>query len=144
MEGKYQAPPDTASLTAHRVSMKRNENEAPIEDVRALAQERAEQTSIRAAAEEIGLGHSTVHNFLRGAEPHPRVRRKLLAWYAWGAAPDGGVKAAGEALDALTEGLPGEHRVRARAVLLDVVEQAHRAVRDHDVPGWIGALRESR
>lgn len=144
MEGKYQVPRGTAPLTADRGSMKRNENDPPIEDVRALAQDRAEQTSIRVAAEEIGLGHSTVHNFLRGAEPHPRVRRKLLTWYAWRAAPDGGVKAAGEALDALTEGLPEEHRARARAALVTVVEQAHRAVRGCDVPGWIGALRESR
>lgn len=52
-----------------------------IEAVRACARDRAERTSVRIVAGEIGLGHSTVHTFLHGASPHPRARRALVHWY---------------------------------------------------------------
>jgi hypothetical protein len=52
-----------------------------IDLVRALANRRANATSIRRLAAEVGLLHSTVDKFLRGAEPHFRLRAVWCAWY---------------------------------------------------------------
>jgi hypothetical protein len=52
-----------------------------MQQVRRAARERAEESSLRTAAPEIGIGHSTLHNFLNGANPHPRIRRILHNWY---------------------------------------------------------------
>lgn len=49
--------------------------------VRGLACERAAQSSLRILALEIGIGHSTLHNFLAGANSHPRIWRTLREWY---------------------------------------------------------------
>jgi hypothetical protein len=49
--------------------------------VREFARERAERSSLRILAPEMGLGHSTLHNFLSGADPHPRIWSKLREWY---------------------------------------------------------------
>jgi hypothetical protein len=59
-------------------------------DVREYARERAELSSLRKVAPEIGLGHSTLHNFLKGANPHPRVWRALRTWYAEASTRDAG------------------------------------------------------
>jgi hypothetical protein len=40
-----------------------------IEQVRAHAAQRVNKSSLRVLAPEIGLGHSTLHNFLDGAAP---------------------------------------------------------------------------
>jgi hypothetical protein len=117
-----------------------NQEDPPIGAVRERVRDRAEQTSIRWVAEEIGLGHSTVHNFLNGAAPHPRGRRKLLAWYALWGAPDQGAGAARDALNALTSGLPDAYRARTQTAIVEVVEQAHFAAGNADVPAWVRAL----
>jgi hypothetical protein len=52
-----------------------------IEAVRSYANNVVNLASLRAVATTIPLSHSTLHNFLDGADPHPRVRRILFAWY---------------------------------------------------------------
>ena len=49
--------------------------------LRAYAQAETERSSMRAVAERIGMGRTTLYNFLAGANPHPRVRRLLALWY---------------------------------------------------------------
>jgi DNA repair protein RadC len=49
--------------------------------VREFARERAQRSSLRILASEIGIGHTTLNNFLDGAKPHPRIWRALREWY---------------------------------------------------------------
>lgn len=49
--------------------------------VRDFAKERAELSSQRGLAAEIGIGFGTLHNFLGGSNPHPRTWRVLREWY---------------------------------------------------------------
>lgn len=54
----------------------------PVEVLRDFARVQAEITSIRRAADEVGLSHSAFHNFALGrTAPQPRVRRLLGLWY---------------------------------------------------------------
>ena len=54
----------------------------PVEVLRDFARTRADTKSIRAAAEEAGVGRSTLHKFILGRTmPQPRVRRLLALWY---------------------------------------------------------------
>jgi hypothetical protein len=55
----------------------------PVEVLRDFARTRSEETSIRAAADEVGVSHSAFHKFMLGqTNPQPRVRRLLALWYA--------------------------------------------------------------
>lgn len=71
----------TVARLTGEAAMTRNEDTPKIPEIRAYAQERIDVMSIRTLAREIGVVHSTLHNFLQGAAPHPRVRRKLVDWY---------------------------------------------------------------
>lgn len=52
-----------------------------VEDLRQAVRRRVAESSLRVAAEEIGLSFKGVDKFLNGAEPHPSTRRKLTDWY---------------------------------------------------------------
>ncbi|WP_329687759.1 hypothetical protein [Longimicrobium sp.] len=111
--------------------------------MRELARDHAERTSLRLLAPEIGLGHSTLHNFLNGAAPHPRVRRLLGLWYlrvTGGDAGDFSVRPYAAALDVLLAGVPQEARGRATGELLDVLERGYTSS-GLDAPPWLSALR---
>lgn len=116
--------------------------DVPVDAVRELARDRAEQSSLRTLAPEIGVGHSTLHNFLNGAAPHPRVRRLLGLWYLrqTGGAPadEEAVRPYASALDILVGEVPAEARGRAMEEVLDVLERGYAGGK---VPGWISALR---
>jgi hypothetical protein len=120
-----------------------NPRDVPIEPVREFARDRAEQSSIRTLAADIGLGHSTVHNFLGGAAPHPRVRRQLVEWYLsrTGQSPEYSEQAYTAALDVLLGPLPPGSRPRARQNMLAALERTH-AELGIPVPDWLSALRE--
>jgi transcriptional regulator with XRE-family HTH domain len=94
-----------------------------IEVVRAYARERSERTSLREVAGEIGVGASTLHNFLRGSTPHPRIRLKLAAWYRERMPEDTGALSARNAAAALLPGYPAEHFAAAVRALLDGVAE---------------------
>lgn len=52
-----------------------------ISTIREAARHRAEETSGRATAEEIGMSATAFRHFLEGGKPHPETRRKLVAWF---------------------------------------------------------------
>jgi lambda repressor-like predicted transcriptional regulator len=112
-------------------------------DVRECVVELQEQGySLRALGTEMDLCHTTLHNFVGGAEPHPKVRRKLVDWYLsrTGGRPD--VTTASVALTSLIGLLPLEGQPAARAGFIDVVEQSFRGC-GRAVPDWVGAFRGS-
>lgn len=117
-----------------------NPRDIPIEPVREYARDRAEQTSIRHLAADVGLGHSTVHNFLNGAAPHPRVRRKLVEWYLarTGQAPEYAEETYAAALEVLVRQLPAENREQARAGLVRALRDMHHEL-GLPVPPWLAA-----
>ena len=120
-----------------------NPRDVPIEAVRELARDHAERSSLRLLAPEIGLGHSTLHNFLAGAAPHPRVRRLLGLWYlrVTGGGEDGeALRAYTSALDVLLAGVPAELRGRAAGEVLDVLERGY-TESGTGAPPWVQALR---
>jgi hypothetical protein len=56
--------------------------DVPLEVLREAVRSLAEASSLRAVAEDAGVGRSTVHTFASGRTiPHPRVRRRLSLWY---------------------------------------------------------------
>jgi hypothetical protein len=120
-----------------------NPRDVPIDEVRELARDHAERTSLRQLAPEIGLGHSTLHNFLSGAAPHPRVRRLLGLWYlrvTGGSAEDFSLRPYAAALDVLLAEVPAESRGRAAGEVLDVLERGY-AASGAGIPPWLAALR---
>jgi hypothetical protein len=122
-----------------------NPRDVPIEAVRELARDHAERSSLRHLAPEIGLGHSTLHNFLNGAAPHPRVRRLLGLWYlrmtGGAAADDESVQPYASALEMLLAGVPDDSRARAASDVLDVLERGH-AAGGGKRPAWLDTLRK--
>jgi hypothetical protein len=120
-----------------------NPRDVPIDAVRELARDHAERTSLRQLAPEIGLGHSTLHNFLNGAAPHPRVRRLLGLWYlrvTGGSAEDFSLRPYAGALDVLLSDVPQEARSGAASELLDALERGF-AASGMQTPPWLSALR---
>lgn len=107
---------------------------AQMQPVRSAAREAAESSSLRILAPEIGIGHSTLHNFLNGAEPHPRVRRKLHDWYAQRG--DGGESRFRSCLDRLTQDLPVDVGFRLRPALARVLASGY-AESGLELPPWI-------
>src|SRR5947199_7662880 len=55
---------------------------------RKLAQQRVDETSLRAVAEDIGLSKSGLDDFLRGRRPYSTTRAKLAAWMVRNRHPD--------------------------------------------------------
>lgn len=105
--------------------------EVCIDRVRSYVQGRADFTSVRAIAAELGLGHTSLMKFLEGSEPYAKNRRRLVEWWLreHQAQPVRGemsipkeVKGSGalpperpaEYLDALVSELRGEARTEAR------------------------------
>lgn len=107
----------------------------PVEVVRAYAQDRAERTTLRGVAAEVDINPSTLHNFLRGSSPHPRIRLKLAAWYAAQVSAQTGAQAARDAVSVLLMGYPAEHYAAAVRALLDGVAELYVAV-GAEPPPW--------
>lgn len=100
----------------------------PLDVVREMARDRSERSSIRQVAGEMGMGASTLHNFLRGAEPHPRVRRVLAEWYSRQVAREGAEyhdSAYTSALQVLLAALPNDKRGTAADEVLGTIERLH-------------------
>lgn len=106
-----------------------------IEVVRGYVQERAQRTSLREVASEVEVGPSTLHNFLRGSTPHPRIRLKLAAWYAGRVPEKTGAASARDAAGVLLAEYPPEHYSAGMRALLDGVAELFRAV-GAEPPTW--------
>lgn len=106
--------------------------------VREFAKDAVEASSIRDVAAHIGIGHSTLANFLNGANPHPRIRRRLGEWYLLQLG-DTSIPAA--ALAALTRSLPADALEPARRAILAALEKAHNDA-GVESPTWIAELSE--
>ena len=118
--------------------------DVPLDAVRDLAREHAERSSLRQLAPEIGLGHSTLHNFVKGASPHPRVRRLLGLWYlreTAGSPEEFKLRPYVAALDVLLADVHESARARARVTLLECVSDHVYGVSGGESPDWLAALR---
>ena len=104
-----------------------------IDRVREYAAVAANRTSLRTLAPEIGLGHSTLHNFLGGAAPHPRVRTALCKWYLRETGAGEDVRAALETLSAY---FPAEVRPDVQQALLGTMAESFRKL-DMQAPDWL-------
>jgi hypothetical protein len=109
----------------------------PVAEMRAWYRDRVEQSSLRQVSIFCEVGHSTLHKFVAGTDPHPRVRRLLALAY---------LRAQGEfdpdaaALERLIEPLPLPQRDRARTRMLDVLSDAYRASQE-PAPKWLKRMR---
>lgn len=118
--------------------------DVPTDAVRDLAREHAERSSLRLLAPEIGVGHSTLHNFLGGAAPHPRVRRLLGLWYlrvTGGSPEEFKLRPYVAALDLLLEDVHESARARARLTLLECVSDHVYGASGGESPDWLAVLR---
>lgn len=120
-----------------------NRRELSIDAVRELARDRSERASIRHLAEQMGIKHSTLHNFLKGATPHPRIRRAMADWYfrEIGSGGDEYPDAAyASAVQVLVAGLPDRARTHASDDVIALLERLHQE-NGLPRPGWLERLR---
>jgi predicted transcriptional regulator len=114
-------------------------DEISTDALRAYVRERAESTSIRAVAQEMGVGHSTLYKFIGGSTPQARVGARLLAWYV--RERRGSEPAQVVAARALLSDLPRLEKTRAVAVLADSLEYIYATARQ-PAPGWLALVRK--
>lgn len=116
----------------------------PLEVLREFARSYAELSSIRAVAEDAGVGRSTVHKFITaGTTPHPRVRRLLALWYLRrlsGIDELELVRPYVSALETLIGDLPKPSRGRVSVAVLDDIERGC-AEAGEETPRWVQVLR---
>ncbi len=119
--------------------------EIDLEEVRAFANRRADETSVRQVAREIGMRHTALVKFLAGSEPYAKTRIPICEWYlrVTKARPAGPVRQEESAvldpdghLDALLADLRGEARTEARLRIVGALAQAYRRM-GTDEPGWL-------
>jgi hypothetical protein len=110
-----------------------------IEAIRVYVADKAERSSIRVTADAIGVQHSTLHTFIRGAMPHARTRRVLAAWYALDTAGEGAPWR--DAVDVLVSGLPRDQQPVGERVLLAALAGVYNAA-GLDPPAWTGGAED--
>jgi hypothetical protein len=118
----------------------------PVEVLRDFARTRSEMTSIRSAAEEVGIGRSTFHKFFLGNGPQPRVRRLLGLWCLerWSGTHDIDVaRLFVAALAVLLSDLPGHAQEPASARVVDTL-RAFTKSRDRSRAGLNCCSTETR
>jgi hypothetical protein len=131
-------------MTDSRPAQWTNFRDIPLEVLRDFVCTRAEDSSIRQVAAEMGLGRTTLHSFMYAeTTPHPRVRRKIaLCYLDWlQTAPDIDlVRPYAAALDVLINGLPERQRAAAVEIVLDGLQLG--SVSDGESPPrWVELLR---
>jgi hypothetical protein len=116
----------------------------PLEVLREFARSEVELTSIRAVAEDAGVGRSTVHKFVAaGTMPHPRIRRLLALWYlrrVAGVNETELVRPYVAALEVLVADVPAPSRGQALSAMLDDIERGY-SVAGEESPRWVKVLR---
>lgn len=115
----------------------------PIDTLREFARDRAEMSSVRQVASDVGLGRTTLHNFIsEDTTPHPRVRRLLALWYLREQQKEANpATPAASAVEILLNGIPPEQRKEARAALVETLAAIHKAA--GAPPQWLNDLREA-
>jgi hypothetical protein len=96
----------------------------PVEVLREALRKRVGETSLRAAAEEVGLSWKGVDKILAGSDPYRPTVRKLTDWYLRGAASKGeepSAETAQAALIVLVRHLPPAVQEEAVARMLSVL-----------------------
>lgn len=118
----------------------------PVHVMREFARDRAELSSVRQVAEEIGLGRTTLHNFISAdTMPHPRVRRLLALWYL----REKEKEAASEeqtyatAFEILVNTVPLESRHEWRMALATKLAELH-AEPGAELPAWLAPFLRSQ
>jgi hypothetical protein len=114
----------------------------PVEVLRDFARTRADMISVRAAADEVGIGRSTFHKFVLGrTQPQPRVLRRLGLWYlekANEAHDIDVVRPYAAALAVLLSDVPAHERAGASAEMLDSLRRVYEARAPE--PRWLELL----
>lgn len=96
--------------------------------LRDAAQARAEASSNRAVAREIGIALRGFQLFLEGSRPQQKTLDKLLAWYRDHVErTEGPPITASDALLVLVRALPAERRPSAAAALVSTLLEQHQA-----------------
>lgn len=112
----------------------------PLERVREMLALRAEETSLRQVAREVGMSPSGLQKLLDGAQPYSATSRKLARWYVRESGHYGGELSAGSAaaaLSVLLQDLSPAARDTGRRRLLDLLEDLYPSP-----PEWLVELRE--
>lgn len=116
----------------------------PIEVLRDFALSQTEASSIRSVADEVGLSHSALHQFVSGrTNPQPRVRRLLGLWYLDKVKQAHDIDVArpyAAALEILLSEIPHERRRAAEQEVLDALVDTH-AHSNTAQPRWLELLR---
>jgi hypothetical protein len=118
----------------------------PVQAIREFARDRAELSSVRQVADEIGLGRTTLHNFISAdTMPHPRVRRLLALWYLREKEKEAASeeKTYATAFEILVNTVPPESRDEWRVALATKLAELH-AVPGAEIPPWLDAFLRSR
>ena len=116
-----------------------------VEHLREMAAARVENTSLRAAAREIGMSPTGLKKFLMGTAPYAPTLRRLRKWYLHHAALSTGEVSGHDAsasLLVLTHDLPPAVRRETAGCLLDCLARGYDAA-DCGRPRWIAELRSA-
>lgn len=119
----------TAHLPAADPSMALDHRAVPLETLREFARDESERSSLRQVAAAVGVGRTTLQNFIQAeTSPHPRVKRLVALWYlkqTTRSEEEESAEAYATALDLLVGALPVERRGEARRTLIEIVERVH-------------------
>jgi hypothetical protein len=117
--------------------------------VREAVRRRAEDTSLRDVANDVGMSFSGLRSFIRGGAPHPATRRKLLAWYrdlrsqASRSAPREDFEAAVALIVRYVEAVeePSRRRARLKALLRTLLHELDETSRGELAPALAAMAR---
>jgi hypothetical protein len=98
-----------------------------VDRLREAVRARAETTSMRSVASEIGMTPQGLTKFLRGSRPYSATYRKLIEWYVRRSASERRLSAetVTAALSLLVSGLPGAEQADALRSLRESVQAVY-------------------
>lgn len=123
--------------------------EIDLDEVRRFANRRADATSVRQVAREIGMRHTALGKFLSGSEPYAKTRAPICEWYTRVTTPPVATPGRPEEsevadpdghVEALLRDLRGEARTEARMRIVSALAHAYRRMGMVE-PGWLYAER---
>jgi transcriptional regulator with XRE-family HTH domain len=121
------------------------DRDTEIEILREALRRRAEETTVRQVAAEVGMSHGGVHNLLSGGvAPYGKTLAKLRAWYVDQQLRGGGELTAMTArylVDKLLAAVPAPVRAAAQVETLDSLTAVYGRF-GVPAPPWIAELRD--